>query len=372
MKPILTIQYLRAIAALLVVFYHHVNTLRDTYAPTIGHFEVGAFGVDIFFVISGFIMWSISEARPTSPGDFMLRRIIRIVPVYWAFTLIAAFVSTNNGISIAMPDDIVRLLCSLFFIPQWNAEYPHLVAPTLLVGWTLNLEMVFYALFAGALFLKPAWRLPALCAVLFLMGAARLVIGLSPHPAINLYSSSVILEFGFGVLLAETYRKDLAARITALSTAAGWAIPIGLIIAAIGILNLQEALPPVRALYWGLPALMIVAAGLFLEPLIAHRPVRLFKFLGDASYSIYLSHLMAMAFGQKLIGATIGAAAPLLALFGEVVFAAAFGGLAYLFLEKPLTEIVKRLVAGDLAGALKAIPFLGPILAPAVLKSRGS
>ena len=351
MKPILTVQYLRAVAAILVVIYHHNNAIRESFGPVMPGFHVGAFGVDIFFVISGFIMWTISTARPTKPGGFMKRRIIRIAPVYWVFTLIAAFISTDGGLRIGFDPEIGTFLNSLFFIPDWNPKYPEMVAPILVVGWTLNLEMMFYVLFSGALFLPQRLRLGALLAVLAVMGTARLWIDYAGNPAISLYSQSIVLEFGFGVLLGCAYMNGLERRIGGRH---GWKIALALFSAALAALVMREAMTESRALHWGVPALLIVAGGLFLEPYARSRPSRSLKFLGDASYSIYLSHLMALALSQKFIGAALGASAPYLALALETLFAIAFGALAYLLIERPATEAARRLWAGDLKGALEA------------------
>lgn len=353
MRTILTIQYLRAIAALLVVIYHAGNALREYYTPSLPQFEVGAFGVDIFFVISGFIMWTISTAQPTAPGSFYKRRIIRIVPIYWALTLITAYISTEDGFHLQLDQDYATLFRSLFFIPDWGVKYPAKVQPVLQVGWTLNLEMLFYTLFALSLFLQKKYRLPTLCFALLVMGTMRLWLDPTGNPVLIQYSESVILEFGYGALLGWAFANGLNKKI---DHPKGWMIALALLTLALALLATEPWMSDVRAIRWGLPALLIVAGGLFLEPAAQTRPLPGLKFLGDASYSIYLAHLTGMAISQKLIGAVIGAQWPLVALMGEVLFMTAFGVAVYLVLEKPLTEITRRLWARDLAGAVLALP----------------
>ncbi len=80
-KTVISIQYLRALACIAVVVFHATEDLG-------GVFNIGQTGVDLFFVISGFIMWSITEHRETAPGNFLLRRVVRIVPLYWLITLL--------------------------------------------------------------------------------------------------------------------------------------------------------------------------------------------------------------------------------------------------------------------------------------------
>lgn len=333
MKPIVSLQCLRAVAAILVVCFHHINALRDRAAPDLPFFQIGQFGVDIFFVISGFIMWTTTSARPTTGAVFMKRRIIRIVPLYWAFTLLTAFVSTDGGIAIAASLDPVRLLKSLFFIPQWSAEFD-LVAPVMLVGWTLELEMLFYAIFACVLFLPPAKRLWAMCATL----AALTVIGIAFHPQsaiASAFTNSIVAEFALGLVLGRLYERG---RLPKSALIAG-----ALALAAIVILPFHRDMTTIRLIYFGIPAAMIVTAALIMESQINDGGVwRLPKFLGDASYSIYLSHLMAMAISWKLIPHAIASAAPWPVLAGQIIFATAFGCLVYVAVERPLTDAARR------------------------------
>ncbi|NWG93561.1 MAG: acyltransferase [Parvularculaceae bacterium] len=137
MPQILSIQYLRAIAAVLVVALHSTIVIRRDYAPEFPMFTTGEFGVDIFFVISGFIMWTIAAEKPTTPAAFLERRIIRIVPLYWAVTIPTAFISTDAGLTFVLPDPW-SLARSFLFIPEWNEKLA-MAAPIVFVGWTLNL-----------------------------------------------------------------------------------------------------------------------------------------------------------------------------------------------------------------------------------------
>lgn len=81
-----SIQYLRALAALMVIF-HHSSAQIDIYRGTLKQVNIGAAGVDVFFVISGFVIWFTTYNRKLSPAKFMLKRIIRVVPLYWFVTL---------------------------------------------------------------------------------------------------------------------------------------------------------------------------------------------------------------------------------------------------------------------------------------------
>ncbi|MEM9014978.1 MAG: acyltransferase [Pseudomonadota bacterium] len=339
MQTIHAIQYLRAVAAILVVLLHNSIEIRDfnTGFPV---FHDGAFGVDIFFVISGFIMWTISTMRPQTPLRFLENRIIRIVPIYWLLTIVTVLVSTDGGLSIAADIDWGRALRSLFFIPEWHPTYP-MAAPVMFVGWTLNLEMAFYLLFALALFLPPRWRLPTMLFVLCAFASARLVIGEPQQAALNLYTYSVVGEFGLGMLLGSVYgHRTMLGRGGNAHIFGPSAVLLGL-----GILASKAIMPEARILYYGLPALLIVCGVLLWEPIIARRPLPLLIMLGDASYSIYLTHIMALAISQKLIGAWLAADWPFVALFAQTLFAVIVGVVVHLAVEKPLTAGAKKLVS---------------------------
>ena len=135
-----SLQGLRAYAALAVILVHAKFLLP-------GGVSVGALGVHVFFVISGFIMAHICV---TNPSQFLRRRIARIVPPYWAITLIVflfawmapAYVHTTTA-------DPVNLLKSLFFVPYMKES--GVIQPVLYVGWSLNWEMMFYVLVSVAL-----------------------------------------------------------------------------------------------------------------------------------------------------------------------------------------------------------------------------
>lgn len=127
-----SIQLLRAVAAIAVVTQH----------VPIPIFGDGLWGVDLFFVISGFIM---CHATARSGRNFFLKRIIRIVPLYWLGTLfIYALALTLPQLLNTTTANPVDLLKSLLFIPFIKGGIP---VPIVFQGWTLNYEMFFYGLF---------------------------------------------------------------------------------------------------------------------------------------------------------------------------------------------------------------------------------
>ncbi|MGD9801327.1 MAG: acyltransferase family protein [Parvularculaceae bacterium] len=288
-RTVLSIQYLRAVAAILVVIFHASDNA----------FSIGMSGVDIFFVISGFIMWTTTIAAGTSPQTFMERRLIRIVPLYWAMTLFTAFISLSPP-SLGLGYDVAYLVRSLLFLPSDVSipGHPLLLVPVLQVGWTLNLEMFFYAVFALGLFLPPRARLWFVGAAISTPVFLGLVVGDRLPVALRFYTRPELLEFVAGVLLGAAYAHGRSPKgaAPAVLLCAG-----AVILAAAG----QPALN-FRALDWGLPALMLCAGALAFEDGLHRRPSVLMKLLGDASYSIYLVHIPMLAVLRKLFGWSAG------------------------------------------------------------------
>jgi exopolysaccharide production protein ExoZ len=342
---IVSIQYLRAVAALLVVFYHALYQIKEYQGLFEGGiWRFGASGVDIFFVISGFIMWVTTAARPTTPLAFMRNRIIRIVPMYWIVTLglFALSSALPNAIMIVdtTPGHLVR---SLLFIPHPDPAQPERLWPLLLTGWTLNYEMFFYGILTCALLLPRRFMLPAVFAVflgLTLAGFGDLAIG----PAMSFWTESIVMEFVAGMLVGRLYlggRLSLSTPVSAALVVAGGV----LLVAAT-----PWAAPQTRLLAWGLPALMIVIGALSLESRWPPRGKGVLKLLGDASYSIYLTHIVTLGALRTLwnmAGLTQpGLTAAVTFICVATVVCTAVGVAAYASVEAPVTRAAKRLHFG--------------------------
>jgi exopolysaccharide production protein ExoZ len=263
------LQAVRAVAAIGVVVFHF-GLMPATSLP----FGVGAFGVDLFFVLSGFI---IAHSSARSARHFLPRRLIRVIPAFWIATLIAALF-TLQGLSPAEAFD--WLLQSLFYLP-----HPQGRPPLIFVAWTLVYELAFYLLYWLALRFGTRAAPPACIALLLVLALVHLPGLPGPWP--------LLLEFAFGVgiyLLVERYR--LTAKMPG---------PVGLLVALTGlalflILPWMTGYDPghyqsvARVLCWGLPAAIIILGLIVAEHggfAIRSKPVLL---LGAASYAIYLLH----------------------------------------------------------------------------------
>lgn len=301
------IQYLRAVAALTVLVFHAALGAGQQDA-------LGTGGVDIFFIISGFLMFQLASREP-SCGRFAWDRIKRIVPAYWLVTLIVAVIQLG-GATENSTFDVWHLLKSLAFIPDMDPVRGQ-IYPTLIVGWTLNYEMFFYAIVTGLLLVERNSRFTVLCVLL----VALVIIGWVLRGSwviLDFYSSAIILEFVAGAMLSELWRAKILPRFGWVLVAAGTLFMIS---------PLGFDLP--RFVGYGLPAFFIVL-GILSEEF--HKPIKKIKFLkllGDSSYSIYLWHLFIVTAIFRLFGSNF-------ATFGlAVISGVGIGVLFYWIFELP-------------------------------------
>ncbi len=328
-----SVQYLRAVAALMIVVYHLAVPLgRMGYAGPWPHWL--AAGVDVFFVISGFIMWITTSAGHVSPRTFYYRRIVRIVPLYWIMTTVVVGVLLFYPAAMQTAKfDLHNILASYAFLPSVNPG-TGLMEPVLVPGWTLNYEMFFYLLFGAALLLPVPARLAAMVGVLAGLGlyGAWAEPG---SPVVAFYTSGIILEFAFGILVGWVFQRGLAA-----PAPVGW----GLLVLGTAAIPLATAIGPdlPRVLIWGVPATAILVGALLLERRAAVPDIAVLRLLGDASYSIYLSHGIALAVVWRLWAMLGLAALPALFAMAAMILAAAAGIFVYLVLERPIVGLTKR------------------------------
>ncbi len=245
-------------------------------------------GVDIFFVISGFIILLSGQRWFGCPGGaaaFLARRFRRVVPLYWLFTtLMLAVLVLAPG---AAKDTVLnwqQVSASYLFIPF--ERYDGRVAPILSLGWTLNYEIFFYTVFAAALFMPRRIGPLAVVTGLALWVALGAAAGFSATLT-RVWSNPIVLEFCFGVLLGLVWLRS-AARIAPNPTLAVLLCLAGLVLMTA--LWTVEDLP--RWLAAGLPAALMVGAMAFLWPAAPPGSVagRFAGLMGDSSYALYLSH----------------------------------------------------------------------------------
>ena len=346
--PLFGIQYLRAIAALMVVCYHSLDQL-DAYKVILRDSPLGWLnlpsGVDVFFVISGFIM--VAATRRTTPSQFLLRRLIRVVPLYWILTLVLVTLGLAHPgwlrSTVLGPSEVLE---SLLFIPYANPGHEGQLVPLLVPGWSLNFEMAFYAVFALLLFL-PQQRRSAVSGVFFAAVLALPLVlpdGLLPRPLL-FYASPRLFEFWFGMLIAESAQRGRQTLMAPLTAA-------GLIVVGAGMLlgpslwSIPEGLGQLLRIFKEvLPAAAIVLGVVALEQAGRVRRIGWLNWLGDASYSMYLSHIFALGLARALwlrlgMGVPDGLHAVAFLVFG-LVSAVVLTWICHRWLEVPVTRILQ-------------------------------
>jgi peptidoglycan/LPS O-acetylase OafA/YrhL len=330
----LNLHLLRAVAALSVVYYHTTSEAGLNLPPA-----VGSHAVDLFFVVSGFM---IARTALDSPQQFLLRRIIRIVPLYWTATLMVFSLAlfTPHILHSTRPD-YRQLLCSLLFIPY---EMPQAgTLPTLILGWTLNYEMYFYVVFAIALAVEPR-RASLLCSAVIIIVAAAITLTGTTRPVPLFYARPLVLEFVYGIcayhLIAASTCHDCRFAWYRTLRGALWILAVASA-CAIGFEEAHNGFGVPRFIAAGVPAFVLVVSLAQLERVYgacSRSPTLLI--VGDSSYALYLVHpyivyglLRAMWLERAPLTWPASTAVVVALMAGATVTAVTI----HLFIEKPVT-----------------------------------
>lgn len=329
MPKLVGLQLLRAFAAIMVLIGYTIAEAQH-YTPinVALDFVPWTRGVDIFFVISGFII-TLSAARFfNQPFGFLWRRIKRVAPLYYFFTtlMVITLIALPGGTK-ETTFNLGQITSSYGFFPF--AREDGRIAPVISLGWTLNYEMFFYALFAASLcFRKPV---PIICSALVLISFIGFFASFNA-PHWEFWTNSIILEFGFGILLANIYQTGWKRP--------DWRISLVLFIVGLGLLIALNGSGLPRFIAAGIPATIIVAAGTCFFPDTHSR----FLILGDASYALYLSHRFTLRSMTLLLLPLLPAT--LLGVWVFVglttLFAIGVAILVHLFIERPFLTTPRR------------------------------
>ena len=349
MTRLLSIQALRGLAVLGVVAFHAQIVEQkysggDSLLPLF--LDVGRSGVDLFFVISGFVMVMVTQRRFGQAGEtprFLWGRLSRIYPTYWFyFALTAAVFLVKPQWVNASQGHEVRLLSSFLLWPSDRL-------PLVMVAWSLIHELWFYLVFSILLLFRRAWLLPLLLAWAAIVIAASRIAPDALSPALRIALHPYALEFIVGALVALFCFSRHAAR---LPVWAAWLALVATLLAGVplvrqsGVLDaetLQHAVA-VGGLY-GLLLLSMVtleSAGKMAVP-------RSLCFVGDISYTVYLSHVLVLGTIGRLWQLTTPVPDSLgdntLAVLLMLAAVLVYGWLGFLLVEQPLLRASRRLRA---------------------------
>jgi exopolysaccharide production protein ExoZ len=317
-----SIQYLRGIAALLVVYYHSTIKAAQNNLPGADIFYIGESGVDLFFIISGFIICFVTDKKDFNCFEFLKLRVCRIIPLYWLFTLIAlvAYFIVPSMVNSSGGETLI--LESFLLIPT---ESKYLVQN----GWTLSYEFYFYIICAVLLFfnLNKIWLLTILC----------LLPVLSYWFDIYFFFDKFLIEFAMGAFSYIIYTKNTHYKLQSIVILIIF-LSYCLLITSISLSN--------RVILYGLPMWLLFHTGLLINAHLNYFDNKIvgktLHLLGDSSYSLYLSHTFALVFFNKIYIYTLGSNK----LLGYLIFLSCTsvfcGYFVFKYIEVPLNKQVKK------------------------------
>jgi len=296
--------------------------------------DLGAAGVHIFFVISGFIMVHTSfssDGTPVSPARFLKRRFIRIFPIYWIYALL--YLLFHNTFGSGFNLSIKEAVYSLLLLPGYSSL---IIGP----GWTLSYELYFYTCFAVALMFRLSLCLVSLSLLFVTSIALRIYAGLSDEA--HVFTNPLLIEFLLGAWAAY-----FRARFSFTGAAIANVLTLLALVTFLGGVFAGYHVFP-SAITWGVPSALLVA-GLVLSERAGHIPAMVSKLarLGDSSYSLYLLHILLIDAAliplarSGLMGSLSFLLIPL--CFALTVLCITMAHLAYEFLERPLLTRLQTL-----------------------------
>lgn len=321
-----SLQILRAVAAWTVVFHHYMQLYFDFKSESgIGNFfsQYGSLGVDVFFVLSGFVMYLLASKSTKGSTPFLIDRLFRIAPIYWFYSALVVACIYVFPRGFAYTDfNLKSLLTSALFLPSWNPSGLGMY-PVLTVGWTLNFEMFFYVALACFMAVSSRHFMKILLVVLTMLP----LIYPSGAYFSQVAGSFKLYEFLAGALLAMVWTGATGAMIRRYY-AMSLAVTFACILTGVGLLILRNSYLPI--------AVSIVAFTLLCEPhlRLESRIVRALVRLGDESYSTYLSHCIVIGILIHLTGKNLGQSAQLLALLAVTFGVYIVSSLSYRWLER--------------------------------------
>ena len=298
--------------------------------------NLGGIGVDVFFVISGFVM-TLSARSFQGPGgaaEFAALRFVRIAPLFYFFCAVQAGNLLMAGVDIGRNS----VLNSIFFIPFFDKD--QYSWPIHFLGWSLAFETLFYVVVAALIALGRSAEASAILLPLMVLPLIGFAVG-DGRAFQDMFLNPIMWEFALGVIAFMLWERGTLRRIRP------WLLP--LVALAFGILVLAAARGEgffgaggtvagesslARVVLWGLPAFGLMCLALGVEKIHAGRIATPFRMIGDASYSIYLSHLFVVEAARQFTERW--PLTPAMAFWATFVLSAVVGWVVYRFLEDPM------------------------------------
>ena len=360
LSRIRNLQALRIYAAIPVILYHTKFTLP-------GVRPIGVFGVHMFFLLSGYIMASICDTDSTA---FVRRRLIRIIPLYWALTLMLYSVAWKfpnlMNATRALPSELLK---SLFFVPFQKSN--GLYQPILFVGWTVNYEMFFYMMLSIAVLINRR-RAALLGASIMLAVIAVCSLFAGSSAIARFYSDTILLECILGLISYYCVRYA-STRLTPAMKPALLVLAIGslIVLPSIEEFGVMAHLPD--TLRFGPTSFVLICSVCLLAFLGADFKAGVIVLLGDASYVMYLTHPYIELFLDRVVGRVLPifhVDKPIGCLIA-MAFVLPISVVLYLKIDKPSIRYLNRVFCGrrrsDPAISAMPEPVVAAVSEPALV-----
>ncbi len=348
-KKIINLQMFRGLAAMMVLV-SHANLIVDKSLFS-GLLVVGRCGVDFFFVLSGFIIYHVNYyfiGHPVRYGYYIRKRFNRIYPIYWIYTLVTLAIHfvlmkyTGKGLIYWINVNLENILRSLFLYPVNTAIQEASIIP---VAWTLSYEIVFYVMFSLLILLRKQismffitiWVVAVIINSVFSFQTGNLLM--------NVILNVKNLEFFMGCMAAYFFRKyscklpkyqlRLLMTFAVLLLAISWCY-------SLHAGHIYDVIHKMDVITFGIPFFIIILCAVLLEEKVPANKASLkniFIYLGDASYSIYLTHFVTIT----LVNIKLGKSFNSFLIFSiSVLTSIIVGCLLYRFIEKPLLNWLNK------------------------------
>lgn len=355
-SEIKSIQYLRGIAALSVVLFHFLWILNESNQLNIPHlgsilFSNGRAGVDLFFIISGFVMALSSEknlGRKNNILSFILKRTLRIYPLLFLFVI---FVSIKNNTDVNL---MLRSLIPLHL--NYSSEPPYFGYNILAVAWTLTYELFFYFIFSLSMLINHKFRSLICIFIIFIMltlsqfyfmgswsvdpsFSVQTELNGIPKVILSLASSPMMLEFCVGIVSYYIFKHINVVKFSHIIRP--------LIICSIGLLSIVLISSNIfyghGILKWGLISFLLLTLFILYEKLFYIKCNSSLKFLGDISYSVYMSHIIVMPYIGSLGKHLSISGFPLITIGIFIVIL--ISTVTYFLIEVPSSVLCRKLIS---------------------------
>jgi exopolysaccharide production protein ExoZ len=327
------IQILRLLAAVAVVAFHAWGAAPEGFKVPESAISFvlsyGGHGVDLFFVISGFIIFYATHHAALTPAEFLRRRVQRIAPLYFVVTFAVIMLATTLPATFGTEGWYTprHILKSLAFIAFTDGEMP-----VVYLGWSLEYEMYFYLTVALLMALtRDVWR------NIVMIFSALAIVGRFPGIDATLgnyafFVDSMILEFVLGVIVASLFVNGQVS----------WPMSVATACAIAAVLVTE---PANRVIIFGIPSACLVTAAAFVsrKRMYPSWLERALARLGDASYSIYLAQVQTVSLASTTIASLVPVVPPLLLVIVTSGIVVAFGLLLNILAERPLLNLCRRI-----------------------------